>query len=197
MKKRSSFQKGKSKLNHLLFMDDLKLCGSNQNEIDSLVRTVEIVIKNIGMTFVIDMCGVLAMNRGKEAECNGIELENGEEIGQIGKGYKFLGILEKVDNMRKEYFKRLRATLKSKLNAKHVFQVINTWLVPTVRYSVGIIEWTKEEATEIDPKARKVIIMYDGIHLRSNFEERLHLPRSEGGRRLASIKYRVNDEMEN
>ena len=197
MKKRSSFQKGKSKLNHLLFMDDLKLCGSNQNEIDSLVRTVEIVIKNIGMTFVIDMCGVLAMNRGKEVECNGIELENGEEIGQIGKGYKFLGILEKVDNMRKEYFKRLRATLKSKLNAKHVFQVINTWLVPTVRYSVGIIEWTKEEATEIDPKARKVIIMYDGIHLRSNFEERLHLPRSEGGRRLASIKYRVNDEMEN
>ena len=197
MKKRSSFQKGKSKLNHLLFMDDLKLCGSNQNEIDSLVRTVEIVIKNIGMTFVIDMCGVLAMNRGKEVECNGIELENGEEIGQIGKGYKFLGILEKGDNIRKEYFKRLRATLKSKLNAKHVFQVINTWLVPTVRYSVGIVEWTKEEATEIDPKARKVIIMYDGIHLRSNFEERLHLPRSEGGRRLASIKYRVNDEMEN
>ena len=197
MKKRSSFQKGKSKLNHLLFMDDLKLCGSNQNEIDSLVRTVEIVIKNIGMTFVIDTCGVLAMNRGKEVECNGIELENGEEIGQIGKGYKFLGILEKGDNIRKEYFKRLRATLKSKLNAKHVFQVINTWLVPTVRYSVGIVEWTKEEATEIDPKARKVIIMYDGIHLRSNFEERLHLPRSEGGRRLASIKYRVNDEMEN
>ena len=197
MKKRSSFQKGKSKLNHLLFMDDLKLCGSNQNEIDSLVRTVEIVIKNIGMTFVIDMCGVLAMNWGKEVECNGIELENGEEIGQIGKGYKFLGILEKGDSIRKEYFKRLRATLKSKLNAKHVFQVINTWLVPTVRYSVAIIEWTKEEATEIDPKARKVIIMYDGIHLRSNFEERLHLPRSEGGRRLASIKYRVNDEMEN
>ena len=126
MKKRSSFQKGKSKLNHLLFMDDLKLCGSNQNEIDSLVRTVEIVIKNIGMTFVIDMCGVLAMNWGKEVECNGIELENGEEIGQIGKGYKFLGILEKGDNIRKEYFKRLRATLKSKLNAKHVFQVINT-----------------------------------------------------------------------
>ena len=35
-----SFQKGKSKLNHLLFMDDLKRYGSSQNEIDSLVRTV-------------------------------------------------------------------------------------------------------------------------------------------------------------
>ena len=67
------------------------------------------------------------MNRGKEVECNGIELENGEEIGQIGEeGYKYLGVLEKGDigqeemkkNIKKEYFKRLRATLKSKLNAK-------------------------------------------------------------------------------
>ena len=51
-------------------------------------------------------------------------------MGQIEEeGYKHLGILEKGDmcqeemegNIRKEYFKRLRETLKSKLNAKHVF----------------------------------------------------------------------------
>ena len=85
----------------------------------------------------------------KGVECNGIELQNGEEIGQIGEeGCKHLGVLEKRDirqkemkeNIRKEYFKRLRATLKSKLNAKHVSQAINTWVVPTVRYSAGIIE---------------------------------------------------------
>ena len=53
MKHGYSFQKGKSKSNHLLFMDDLKLYGSNLNEIDSLVRTVEIVTKDIGMKFGI------------------------------------------------------------------------------------------------------------------------------------------------
>ena len=44
LKQGYSFQKGKSKLNHLLFMDDLKLYGSNQNQnkINSLVRTIEI-----------------------------------------------------------------------------------------------------------------------------------------------------------
>ena len=140
---------GKSKLNHLLFMDELKLYGSNQNEIDSLVRTVKIVIKNIGMKFGIDKCSVLAVKRGKEVECNGIELGNGEEISQIGEeGYKYLGILDKGDickeemkeNIRKQYFKRLRATLKSKLHAKHVFQVINTWVVPTLQYSTAIIQ---------------------------------------------------------
>ena len=62
-------------------MDDLKLYGSNQNEIDSLVRTVEIVTKDIGMKFGIGKCGVLVVKRGKEVECNGIELENDDKIG--------------------------------------------------------------------------------------------------------------------
>ena len=47
---------------------------------------------------------------------------------------------EMKEKIRKEYFKRLRATLKSKLSAKHVSQVIKTWVVPTARYSGGIIE---------------------------------------------------------
>ena len=95
-------------------MGDLKLYGSNQKEIDNLVRTVEIVKKDIGMKFGIDKCGVLTVKRGKEVEFNGIELENGEEISQIGEeGYKYLGILEKEgicqeemkENIRNEYFK--------------------------------------------------------------------------------------------
>ena len=87
--------------------------------------------KDIGLKFGKDKCGVLAMKRGNEVECNGIELENGEEIRQIGEGYKYLGVLEKGDirqeemkkNIRKEYFQRFRATLKSKLNPSHKHKV--------------------------------------------------------------------------
>ena len=104
--------------------------------------------KDIGLKFGMDKCGVLAMKRRKGVECNRIELQNGEEISQIGEeGCKHLGVLEKQDicqemkeNIRKKYFKRLRASLKSKLNAKHVSKAINTWVVLTVRYSAGIIE---------------------------------------------------------
>ena len=104
--------------------------------------------KDIGLKFGLYKCGVLAMKRRKGVECNGKELQNGEEIGQIGEeGCKHLGVLEKQDicqemkeNIRKKYFKMLRATLKSKLNSKHVSQAINTWVVLTVRYSAGIIE---------------------------------------------------------
>ena len=55
MKQGCLFQKGKGKLNNLLFMDDLKLYGSNQNDVDSLVRTVKIVTKDIYMKFGIDI----------------------------------------------------------------------------------------------------------------------------------------------
>ena len=65
--------------------------------------------KDIGMKFGIDRCSVLAMKRGKEVECNGIELENGEKISQIGEeGYKYLGILEKGDICRKGIYVRKR-----------------------------------------------------------------------------------------
>ena len=109
--------------------------------------------KDVDLKFGIDKCGVLAMKKGKGVECNGIELKNDEEIGQIGEeGCKHLGVLEKRDmcqkeikeNIRKEWFKRLRATLKSKLNAKHGFQVINTWMVSTVRLVLELLNEQRE-----------------------------------------------------
>ena len=70
-------------MNHVLFMDDLKVYGSNQNEIECLVRTVENVTKDISTKSGVDKCCVLAMKRGKEVECKRIELENDEKINKI------------------------------------------------------------------------------------------------------------------
>ena len=46
-------------INHMLFMDDLKLFGKSLNEIDSLVKTVETCCSDIGMEFGIAKCAVL------------------------------------------------------------------------------------------------------------------------------------------
>ena len=42
-------------------MDDLKLYGSNGNEVGSLVKVVKIVSGNIGIQFRFDKCAVLKM----------------------------------------------------------------------------------------------------------------------------------------
>ena len=41
--------KRKGDLNHLLFMDDLKLNGSNDSEIDGLLKVLKMVPGDIGM----------------------------------------------------------------------------------------------------------------------------------------------------
>ena len=75
-------------MNHLLFMDDLKLFGKNEREIDSLVKTVQVISKDIGMEFGIKKCGVVIMKRGKLSKTDGIALPNGETIKEVEKsGY--------------------------------------------------------------------------------------------------------------
>ena len=62
------------KINHLLFMDDLKLFGKNEEQIDSLVKTIHIFSKDIGMEFGIKKCGMLVMKKGKIVESDGIQV---------------------------------------------------------------------------------------------------------------------------
>ena len=46
-------------------MDDLKLFGKTQDQIDSLIKMVHLFSSDISMVFGIDKCGVVIMKRGK------------------------------------------------------------------------------------------------------------------------------------
>ena len=134
---------GGEKINHLLFMDDLKLYGKCENEIKGLMSTVEVFSQDIGMEFGIKKCGVIIMNRGKVKSTDGIELPSGEKIREIEEGgYKYLWILEydrvKEQEMkgkfRKEYFRRTKLILKSKLNGRNKIMALHTQAVSILRY---------------------------------------------------------------
>ena len=53
----------KVKINHLLFMDDLKFYGRNEKELDSSVQTICIFSKDIGMEFSIEKCAMLVVEK--------------------------------------------------------------------------------------------------------------------------------------
>ena len=61
LKQGYSFGKGKERLNHVSFMNDLKLCCSNDNETDKLVKTIKIVSGDFRMQFGFDKCAVFKM----------------------------------------------------------------------------------------------------------------------------------------
>ena len=72
-------------------------------------------------------------------------------------------------------------------------KAINTWAVSLMRYSAGIVEWTKADLDVTDRKTRILMTMHGMLHPRSNVS-RLYLPRSEGGRGLLSVSDSVNIE---
>ena len=69
------FSEGKEKINHLLFMDDLKLYSRSEKGLDSLVQTVRVFSEDIGMEFGIEKCAMLVMEKGKIVKSVGIDCQ--------------------------------------------------------------------------------------------------------------------------
>ena len=69
------------KINHLLFMDDLKLYGKNEKQVTELVRTVESFSKDIRMEFGMSKCAVMHVVKGKRHR--GLELPSGEVMKDV------------------------------------------------------------------------------------------------------------------
>ena len=126
----------KEKINHLLYMDDLKLYAKTEEELDSLVQTVRVFSENIGMKFSIEKCSMLVMKRGKKVKSNGIKLLDDTVMKALRdeEGYKYLGILQADDLQKKEmkikvfneYKRRVPKIVKTKLNERNIVEGINT-----------------------------------------------------------------------
>ena len=186
----------KTKVNHLLFMNDLKLDGKDKAQLESLTQTVRIFSHDIGMHFGIEKCAVLVLKRGKLVESDGIQLPDDNEIKapKECEGYKYLGVFEAdemlhsqmKEKVSKEYLKRVRKLGKSKLNGRNLIQGINTWAVSLIRYAGGIINWTKKELRDLDTRTRKTLTMNRALNSR-DCVARLYVPRAEGVRDLISV----------
>jgi hypothetical protein len=192
--------KSGTKINHLFYMDDIKLYAKSEREIDSLIHLTRIFSKDIGMSFGLEKCGRLIVKNGKEIKTEGIELPDGH-IEDVEEKYKYLGILQSYGNHEKEsrqkaiteYKKRLRQVLKSQLTARNKITAVNTYATPVIRYTAGIISWPKEEIKKLDIQTRKIFTLHGAFHPKSNVE-RLYQKRKAGGRGLISIEQTVREE---
>ena len=192
------------KINHLLFMDDLKLFGKTEGQLETLIKSVRVFSSDISMEFGIEKCGMLVMKKGKYAKSDGIKLPNEKEIQEIDleKGYKYLGVLEAdvikdkdmKEKIEKEYVRRVRKILKSKLNGMNSISAINSRADSVVRYGAGIIKWTKEELEKLDRRTRKLLTIHRAFHCRGDVD-RLYVKRSKGNRGLISVEDCVNIEV--
>ena len=109
------------------------------------------------------------MKAGKFVSVGGMELSSGEEMPELesDKGYKYLSILETnnimhtemKDEIQKEYHRRVRQLILSKLNDRNTIGAINTRAVSLVRYSAGILKLKKDELKVMGRMTWKIMTM--------------------------------------
>ena len=155
-----TLRRSKEKINHLMYMDDIKLFAKNEKELETLIHAVRIYSQDIGMEFGIEKCAMLVMKSGKRHMTDGIELPNQDRIRTLEEKetYKYSGILEAdtikqvqmKDTIQKEYVRRTRKLLETKLSNRNLIKGINTWAVPLVRYSGPFLKGTREELKQMD-----------------------------------------------
>ena len=100
---------------------------------------------------------------------------------------------EMKDKVRTDYLRRVKLLVKSELYAGNLVKGINTWAIGVVRYSAGVLDWTKEDLRQMDVKTRKMLTLCGAFHKRGSVG-RLYLKRKEGGRGLISVEDCVRQE---
>ena len=184
-------------LNHLIYMDDLKLFAKNDKDLEGLLTTVKQFSNDIGMEFGLDKCAKATFVKGKLIKSSCIILDIETIIKELDpeECYKYLGVNEgdginhtkMKEKIRKEYYRRVRLVLKTELNSKNRIEAINSLAIPVVQYSFNIINWTITDLQRLDRKTRKLLTANRMLHPKADVD-RLYLPRRDGGRGMIQLE---------
>ena len=157
------------------------------------------------MEFGIEKCAILVMKISKRHLTDRMELGNQDKIKTLEEKetYKYLGILEAntikqvemKEKVKKEYLRRARKPLETKLCNRNLIKGINIWAVPVVRYSGQFLKWTRKVLNQMDQRSRKLMTLYKALHPRDDVDK-LYVSRKEGGRGLACIEGSVDTSVQ-
>lgn len=185
------------KITHQLYVDDLKLYATNEEQLRRLLRTVTAFSQTIGMEMGLDKCAVVHVKRGKLTHGGEMLVQDELAIQRLGpeESYRYLGLQQALEirtadekiSFKKKFFDRVKKVLRSKLNAKALFTAINTWAVPSIAYSFGVIRWSNTDLKAIDKQVR-VLLSKHGMHHPHASVIRLYMSRHRGGRGLQNIE---------
>ena len=185
------------KINHLFYIDDLKLYACNDYELEGLLKTVKTFSDDIGMEFGLDKCAKATFKRGQLESADNVVLDDElviKELEQEGT-YNYLGVNEgdgiqhskMKGKIRKECLRRVGLILKTELNSKNKITAINSLAVPVVVYSFNIVNWNHSELRKLDAKSRKRFTCHRMHHPKSDVD-RLYVPRNQGGRGMIQLE---------
>lgn len=187
-------------------MDDLKLYSATENQLENLINLTESISNDMKMTFGIQKCKILHIQKGKWSQGENIQTNTQGVIETMvtEETYKYLGVKQNTKINQKDtkehlvvlYKTRLKRILRTKLNAKNLSKAVNTYAVPVLTYSFGIIKWTDTDLDQLNRMTRTLFSEFNKHHPKSCVE-RFTIPRKQGGRGIIDIKQLHYNQIKN
>ena len=185
-----------NKITHLFFVDDLKTYAQDTMTAKLQLDLITTFTKDIRMEFGKDKCAYMYIEKGKKKSLGEKLTVNEMELDELENGdlYKYLGQDESVgynnalnkEKVTKEFFRRIRKIWSSELYSNNKATAHNTFAIPVITPTFGILNWTKDELENIDVKTRKILTTTGSFHINSDID-RLYSNRNRGGRGLNSL----------
>lgn len=178
-------------------MDDIKLYAQSDKEMKQLLKTTTIFSRDIDMQFGLDKCKTLHIIRGKvrpgDYTVGDTDTITAMEPTDL---YKYLGYkqLKGLDHknikntLTIEYKRRLNAICITQLSGKNLIKALNTYAIPILTYSFGIVKWSKTDIEQVERMTRTILTKHNYLHPKSAIE-RLTIRRQDGGRGLIDINH--------
>ena len=103
----------------------------------------------------------------------------------IDENISYVGLVNK-NRVTKEYYTRVKRIWNSELSSVNKVIAHNSFAVPVLTTTVGILTWTIDKIKEIDIKTRKQLTIFRNFHPDGDIDK-LYLPRGQGGRGIKMI----------
>ena len=185
-------------------MDDLKLFAQSNSQLTGLLKVTENFSSSIRMEFGMDKCAVMHVKQGRIVESDSNKLSDSTQLRSLlgTDTYKYLGISQALNinetevkqSLKERFFGRLKKVLNSLLSGGNKVRAYNSWVMPLLIYSFGILKWTQKDLDIIDRRVRSILTSHRVHHPRSSVM-RLYIPRKYGGRGFLNAKSLCNREV--
>ncbi|CAK1584730.1 unnamed protein product [Parnassius mnemosyne] len=182
-------------LTHLMYMDDTKLYSNITQSLHRLADITQSFSNDIHMEFGIDKCKTFSVKNGK-INRNSYSLISGDTIEPLEPlaAYKYLGFQqarqihqkETKESLKKKFKHRLNSIFRSQLNSRNMSKAINSYAIPILTYSFGVINWTQGDLIDLQRIINTTLTAHRKHHPRSCVQ-RMTLSRSDGGRGIIDV----------
>jgi hypothetical protein len=140
-------------------MDDLKLYANAKKNLDNLLAITCNFSKSIAMELGLEKCKIINLEKGCLVQSEGFYIDDNQAIQDLAENEndKYLGYLQLKglkhdiikDKLLSQFKNRIDQILTTKLNSINIIHAINTFAIPLLTYSFGIVKWNKTELEEL------------------------------------------------